>query len=150
MVSHTFCTFHFDKNFLISLLQPQLVPGCLIFCYVVQILSRGSLSVDVLQIWMWKKGMEYLIAFHNGPEISVIIYYQMWLLKALGVPAVLHEFQLRAVIESRIHLAGQSSRLRCACITPCTDRATTAANAKCTCHHGTCDHSTAHACVIGV
>lgn len=56
--------------------------------------------------------MEYLIAFYNGSEISVIIYYQMWLLKASGVAGVLHEFQLGSVIESRIHLAGQSSRFQ--------------------------------------
>lgn len=61
--------------------------------------------------------MEYLIAFYNGSEISVIIYYQMWLLKASGVAGVLHEFQLGPVIESRIHLAGQSSRFHCACFT---------------------------------
>lgn len=63
-----------------------------------------------------QKEMEYLIAFHNGPEICVIIYYQMWLLKASGVPGVLHEFQLRAVIESRIHLAGQFSGPSIACL----------------------------------
>lgn len=61
--------------------------------------------------------MEYLIAFYNGSEISVIIYYQMWLLKASGVAGVLHEFQLGPVIESRIHLAVQSSRFRRACFT---------------------------------
>ncbi len=63
-----------------------------------------------------QKEMEYLIAFHNGPEICVIIYYQMWLLKASGVPGVLHEFQLRAVIESRIHLAGQFAGPCIACL----------------------------------
>lgn len=65
--------------------------------------------------------MEYLIAFHNGPEICVIIYYQMWLLKASGVPGVLHEFQLRAVIESRIHLVGQFAGPSVACQTLCFD-----------------------------
>lgn len=64
-----------------------------------------------------KKGLEYLIAFYNGSEISVIISYQMWLLKASGVAGVLHEFQLGPVIESRIHLAGQSSRFHRACFT---------------------------------
>lgn len=63
-----------------------------------------------------QKEMEYLIAFHNGPEICVIIYYQMWLLKASGVPGVLHEFQLSAVIESRIHLAGQFVGPSIACL----------------------------------
>lgn len=50
MLTQTFCAFHFDKHFLISLSQPQLVAGSLIFLCVVQILSCGSLSVDVLQI----------------------------------------------------------------------------------------------------
>lgn len=67
--------------------------------------------------------MEYLIAFYNGSEISVIIYYQMWLLKASGVAGVLHEFQLGPVIESRIHLAGQSSRFHRACFTRTTTMA---------------------------
>lgn len=66
---------------------------------------------------MWEKKTEYLIAFYNGSEISVIIYYQMWLLKALGVAGVLHEFQLGPVIESGIHLAGQSSRFHHAYLT---------------------------------
>lgn len=152
MVSLTFCAFHFDKHFLISLSQPQLVPG------------RSYLSLCFVDTEQWqplcgcftnlnvekkkKKRMEYLIAFYNGSEISVIIYYQMWLLKALGVAGILHEFQLGPVIESRIHLAGQSNRFYCACFTHTSTVAQQHRTKKRTCHTATRGHGIANACGI--
>lgn len=151
MLTHTFCAFHFDKHFLISLSQPPLVA------------RQSYLSLCCADTQQWqtlcgcftnlnvKKRMEYLIAFYNGSEISVIICYQMWLLKASGVAGVLHEFQLGPVIESRIHLVGQSSRFHRACFTRAATMAQqhwTKKTRQRTCHTATRGHGIADACGI--